>query len=177
MKKLLLIILVTSIVFQVKAQIDVKLTRDTKLLDCQGIEFAKFTTLKGGDQVKLTDYYNDYFTVTAGGKFGYIYYPYLDEVAGLESFKKEHQQKNKDLKIESCRMKQLKEKYGNADGEKAFYGQPWIGMSSDIAIDLFGQPSKKNTTITQGYVGDQWVYPDRYLYFDNGRLTAIQYSK
>jgi hypothetical protein len=41
-------------------------------------------------------------------------------------------------------------------------------------------PDKKNTTETAGHVREQWVYQNPrdlnrgYLYFDNGRLTAIQ---
>ena len=41
-------------------------------------------------------------------------------------------------------------------------------------------PDKKDTTETAGHLREQWIYQSQgdvnrgYLYFDNGRLTAIQ---
>lgn len=71
-------------------------------------------------------------------------------------------------------MQQFKKKYGEVGGEMAYYGKPWIGMSGSAAVDMFGQPKSINTTKMEGYKGDQWVYDNMYLYFDNGVLTAIQ---
>lgn len=171
------VILLLLAAFQVKAQMEVKLPRETKLLDCQGIEFANFEMIPSGQIVKLTDYYNDYFTVSISGKSGYIYYAYLDGVSGLEVFKKEHHKEHEGLTIEPCRLQQMKKKYGATIGVLAYQGKPWIGMSASIAVDLFGEPKNKNTTQIAGYKGEQWVYTDRYMYFDNGVLTGIQESK
>jgi len=170
-------IVLLFLALQVRAQIEVKLPRETKLLDCQGIEFANAETLQAGQAVRLTDYYEGYFTASINGKSGYIYYPYLDGIEGLDSFKSEHQKANTGLKIETCRLQQMKKKYGEKAGILAYQGKPWIGMGAGIAIDLFGHPKSKNTTQTAGYKGEQWVYADRNLYFDNGVLTAIQESK
>jgi hypothetical protein len=42
----------------------------------------------------------------------------------------------------------------------------------------WGEPASVNRTMVSGHTHEQWVYGDRqYLYFDNGRLTAIQNSQ
>ena len=52
-----------------------------------------------------------------------------------------------------------------------------IGMSASQVINRtrWGRPNAINKTITAHGVREQWVYSDgMYLYFVNGRLTAIQ---
>jgi hypothetical protein len=51
-----------------------------------------------------------------------------------------------------------------------------LGMTAEEAIHTsWCFPDKTNTTETAGHIREQWVYQSRgYLYFDNGRLTAIQ---
>jgi hypothetical protein len=52
-----------------------------------------------------------------------------------------------------------------------------IGMTSTQVRDEteWGRPEKINKTITARGVREQWVYwSGEYLYFDNGKLTAIQ---
>ena len=57
-------------------------------------------------------------------------------------------------------------------------GPAHIGMTPEQAIRTsWCFPEKKNTTETAGHAREQWIYPGRgYLYFDNGRLSAIQES-
>lgn len=50
-----------------------------------------------------------------------------------------------------------------------------IGMSAeDVRASSWGKPGKVNRTTTVHGTSEQWVYPGGYLYFQNGRLTAIQ---
>lgn len=52
-----------------------------------------------------------------------------------------------------------------------------IGMTAKQVIEKtsWGEPESVNRTITQSGVDEQWVYGlGTYLYFKNGRLTAIQ---
>lgn len=51
-----------------------------------------------------------------------------------------------------------------------------IGMTKQQVLDsMWGEPEKINTTTTKYGVSEQWVYPNgNYLYFENGKLTAIQ---
>ena len=55
-----------------------------------------------------------------------------------------------------------------------------IGMTKKQVIDAsnWGQPISINETVTGGGTREQWVYGDgQYLYFTNGRVTAVQRSK
>lgn len=54
---------------------------------------------------------------------------------------------------------------------------PSIGMTAGAARNQtnWGKPQSINRTTTAQGVREQWVYgPKHYLYFENGRLTAIQ---
>jgi hypothetical protein len=53
---------------------------------------------------------------------------------------------------------------------------PTIGMHQwEVLISDWGSPTKKNKTTTADGEREQWVYDGgRYLYFDDGKLTAIQ---
>jgi hypothetical protein len=47
-------------------------------------------------------------------------------------------------------------------------------MTKEMCKLSWGEPEKINETITAGQKSEQWVYSDNYLYFDNGKLRAIQ---
>lgn len=50
-----------------------------------------------------------------------------------------------------------------------------IGMSAeDVLASSWGRPEKVNRTTTAMGTREQWVYDSGYLYFTNGRLTAVQ---
>ena len=51
-----------------------------------------------------------------------------------------------------------------------------IGMSSEQVRNetSWGSPEKVNTTTTRNATFEQWVYNGGYLYFTNGKLTAVQ---
>jgi len=53
---------------------------------------------------------------------------------------------------------------------------PAIGMTAQQVLDSqWGQPIKKNKTITANSVSEQWVYGDgKYIYLDNGVVVSIQ---
>jgi hypothetical protein len=54
-----------------------------------------------------------------------------------------------------------------------------IGMTKNMVIAAWGGPSAVNTTVVRGSTREQWVYRlgqlrSDYVYFENGRVTAIQ---
>ena len=53
-------------------------------------------------------------------------------------------------------------------------GKVRIGMTKEMCRLSWGDPEKINETITAGKKSEQWVYTDNYIYFDNGKVTAIQ---
>lgn len=53
-------------------------------------------------------------------------------------------------------------------------GKIKIGMDKEQAKLSWGNPNKINKNILQDIIQEQWVYHNKLLYFDNGKLTAIQ---
>lgn len=50
-----------------------------------------------------------------------------------------------------------------------------IGMTKDEVLSRWGKPEKLNKTTTAHVISEQWVYPNfKYIYFDDGIVTAIQ---
>jgi hypothetical protein len=54
-----------------------------------------------------------------------------------------------------------------------------IGDTADFVLKhtYWGKPERVNTTTTKNGEEEQWVYYSGYLYFYNGKLTAIQKTK
>jgi len=53
-------------------------------------------------------------------------------------------------------------------------GKVVVGMTKEMCELAWDKPEDINETIMAGKKSEQWVYTDNYLYFDNGKLTAIQ---
>lgn len=78
----------------------------------------------------------------------------------------------------------LKKRFAEIDAhweheKKCAAGKPEIGMTKDEAVKAWCQPWRVNTDQTAFGVREQWVYGEEgytrgYLYFENGRLVAIQ---
>jgi hypothetical protein len=53
---------------------------------------------------------------------------------------------------------------------------PQIGMSEEqVLASCWGKPKSRRKVGVEGLMRDQWIYGEgRYLYFDNGRLFAIE---
>ena len=65
-------------------------------------------------------------------------------------------------------------KYGAKFGNDVAKGRIELGMNKKMVIDAWGAP--KDINISNGSFGthEQWIYNDRYLYFQNGILTSMQ---
>lgn len=75
----------------------------------------------------------------------------------------------------AARKAEMIKKYGQNRGTMIAEGKVQIGMTKQMCLDSWGEPNDVNTTIVANKTHEQWVYGyDRYLYFDNGILTAIQ---
>jgi len=71
---------------------------------------------------------------------------------------------------------ELKEKFGELFLNSVMNSKVEIGMSKEMVIMAIGNPDDKNKTTTANGVNEQWVYDllKKYIYFDNGTVTAIQ---
>ncbi len=66
-------------------------------------------------------------------------------------------------------------KYGFENASLILEKKVKIGMSGAMCLESWGIPDSMNRTILDGMEKEQWVYETgRYLYFENGILTAIQ---
>lgn len=76
---------------------------------------------------------------------------------------------------EQQRIQVLVDKYGESNVNLARQGKVKIGWNKELCKEAWGEPRSVNKTTTAYGVHEQWVYStSRYLYFDDGILTAIQ---
>jgi len=95
------------------------------------------------------------------------YHKKLEEQEKIEKEEFERQQK--------ARRQFLTQEYGLDDGELIFNRKVKIGWIKEKCLESWGKPKEINRTTTLNIVHEQWVYTlKKYLYFDNGVLTAIQ---
>lgn len=86
---------------------------------------------------------------------------------------------DKYLKKEGAdRKNRILKKYGKNVGEKLIKREIKIGMSYEMVSDSLGDPDDIYTSEISHNNGSQWVYRsslgDKYYYFENGKLVAIQ---
>jgi len=62
----------------------------------------------------------------------------------------------------------------NHDKAVEKYGNLRVGISEEGVRALLGAPEKINTTKTEYRTSEQWVYKDKYIYIEDGKVTAIQ---
>jgi len=84
-------------------------------------------------------------------------------------------EENKKRKMAEKRKKYLVHKYGTNIAQSILDGQFWIGMTTSMAKESLGEPDHINTTGSENGISEQWVYGDKYLYFENGILRTWQY--
>ena len=70
--------------------------------------------------------------------------------------------------------KRMIAKYGKYWGKLVADGQLEIGMTKQMCRDSWGEPENINRTSTRYGNHEQWVYSTIYVYFDNGKISAIQ---
>lgn len=73
------------------------------------------------------------------------------------------------------RVADLTKRFGAADAKDILAGYVKIGWDKERCIESWGYPDKINKDTGAWGVHEQWVYRSgSYLYFDNGKLSAIQ---
>jgi len=142
-------------------------------------------TIPKKETVELLDYKEDFWLIKYKDKTGLVYYPVFSKNSEANEFKKEliyktkkkndaKEKENKQL-TKKRTLEHLKQKYGNY----AFYiynSKVKIGMTKAMVIESIGTPNNKNITKGSYGIHEQWVYSNKYLYFENGKLTTIQTS-
>lgn len=82
-------------------------------------------------------------------------------------------------KVNVIKMKFFDEKSDNSVNPPNTKKEPLVGMTKEEVLNsTWGSPSKKNITEYSWGTKEQWVYSNyRYIYFENGIVTAIQKSE
>jgi len=93
-----------------------------------------------------------------------------------ENERKENQEIARNKKEIEDRRKRLTQLYGELTAIKIINHEFWIGMTSIQASESLGYPTKINETVTTNGTSQQWVYENKYLYFENGVLKSYQRS-
>lgn len=95
------------------------------------------------------------------------------EVKTQIAHKKKEIEKQSKNKIK--RREDIINKYGLENGEAILNHKVKIGWTKAMCIDSWGKPLTVNRTTNKYAVTEQYVYSlKKYLYFENGVLTAIQ---
>lgn len=115
--------------------------------------------------IKVYEYLNSYWLIEKDSIKGYVSEIYLVH----------NQQMNKIKKI--FLNKKITEKYGEFIANKIFNRRIWIGMTTDVTRLSIGSPIKINHSTGSWGKNEQWVYQNKYLYFENGKLTSWQTSE
>lgn len=173
------------------AQIVVKANRNTHVLKerNQATFNEPLALLEQGEPLNLAGYYGDYFTVLHDGDTGFVYYPYIEqETPGIAEFKNKHTEayknwltkngyKSEAERVSTERLNRYIRQFGAEAGRKVYSKMIWIGMTNEMAKSSIGLPESVNSTKTSNMNQEQWVYHNKYLYFEDGVLTAIQETK
>lgn len=109
------------------------------------------------------------------GKFLYPEeYAKMQKNNAISEKQKKKTEQDKDQR-EQQHIQALVDKYGQSNVNLARQGKVKIGWNKELCIEAWGKPRSVNKTTTAYGVHEQWVYStSRYLYFDDGILTAIQ---
>jgi hypothetical protein len=68
----------------------------------------------------------------------------------------------------------IKKRYGTSAWKNVLNQKVLIGWPRELCRYSWGEPNDINKTTTSSGTHEQWVYSSNYLYFENGKLTAIQ---
>lgn len=63
--------------------------------------------------------------------------------------------------------------FGKDKGMMVYLGIVEPGMTQDMCTEALGEPNKINSTQSRNEIFEQWVYPNKYIYFQNGEIISI----
>jgi len=99
----------------------------------------------------------------------------LAKMAEQEKLKLKAEQEKKKKEDEIKFKTDCINRFGDKLGKLISEGNVILGMTTEMCRLSWGEPIEVNRTTVKGLVHEQWVYSwSNYLYFDNGKLTAIQ---
>lgn len=112
-------------------------------------------------------YYLNEIPIDYNGKFSDVILEQKLQMKNKEEWKEDYLNQKKYKSVKSTSEKEA----------ESTLPSPSIGMTADEVINSkWGTPKDVNKTITEYRVSEQWVYSNyRYIYLEDGIVTAIQY--
>lgn len=173
---------------ELEKSVTINANKPMNLLDDRSISDGKvISKIDGGSPIKLISFDGEYYYAEANNLKGYIYYPYLSDTRNLEEFKSYGKKKINDIratnnaeqsdKNRTERRKFLTDKYGYEMANLIISKRLKIGMTESIVRESIGSPNSKNISHYASGTHEQWVYKDKYVYLENGLLTAWQENR
>lgn len=162
------------------------ITSKTQIKESPDINGVKIFEVKKKAVVKVLEYAGEsYWKIDSDGRIGFINEVFLapnnaeamnQTVKNIE-INKANAYKDQRIKYEKDEKEALVKQYGKTKGELISDHVIWIGMTSPMAQASIGSPKNKNTSVYGSGTQEQWVYDNKYLYFENDILTSWQESK
>jgi len=118
---------------------------------------------------------NLYFKVLYNNLTGYISYssiannPEVDKILTDEN-NKSNNTVIRQIDLNDPKYKRLSKVYGKDIAVKLMNNELWAGMSQGMVLESIGKPVSKTSSNTDSGTNDEWTYPDKILYFNNGDL-------
>ncbi|HOW20878.1 MAG TPA: hypothetical protein PLH74_04885 [Tenuifilaceae bacterium] len=136
------------------------------------------------NNIKVLEYAGEnYWKVSYNKQVGFINEVSLAQTQEMKDVVKAFNENKKNQELNQLKennarnLKQLEERFGKENYYRISNHMIWIGMTKEMARASIGGPSSINTTTGSWGVHEQWVYNNKYLYFENGILTSWQDEK
>jgi hypothetical protein len=191
MRKIAMVVLLIGTCNFGVAQVLLTTTRPMNLVGERSASASTVKLLKKAEKISLVDFNENFYTVVHEDDTLFLYYPFItdtDEIRKFKTARNEYHAKANALKKEAARevqalkeadafklkVKQYSEKFGEQFAYKIANKEIAIGMTKEMVRASIGSPDKINSTRTATSTHEQWVYKNKYIYFDDGVLTTIQ---
>ncbi|MDX5326070.1 MAG: hypothetical protein LPK80_07390 [Bacteroidota bacterium] len=115
-----------------------------------------------GNSVYVSSFSEGYYFIISDSIQGHTSELFLVQNEIMSQLKKESSKEN------------LIDRFGEDIANMILSHRVWIGMTPDMARLSLGSPKDINKNTGSWGVNEQWVYDDKYLYFENGKLTSWQ---
>lgn len=136
--------------------------QDVGLRASASITEAFFDTIPKDGKIVAMDFINDLWLVKYKEVEGYIFSDAIYKTRAMYDL------------LNNSKKDNFIAEYGEEIGDKIFRKHIWIGMAKSMLLDSRGYPEDKNITTGEWGVHEQWVYRTKYVYVENGVVTALQ---
>jgi len=127
-----------------------------------------FNTIPAETEVYVLDYKNGFWMVSYFDLTGWASSDVLWKTRKMYDLKR---------KLDSdIKKKKNIETFGEEIAKKVNDKQVWIGMTKEMLLASKGEPKDKNISTGSWGKHEQWIYPSRYIYIEDGVITSFQSS-